>query len=78
MSSPKYYKLSKQHCIAHQIVQEMMLASYTFFIAGFEPGLRINKKLGRKIVNIFLSIRFNISSEYPQRMFWLRNKKIKF
>ena len=44
-----------------------------------------------KIVNIFLPINFNIcfgcskershrdgSFEYPQHMFWLRNKKIKF
>ena len=29
-----------------------------------------------KIVNIFLPISFNISFEYQQHMFWLRNKKI--
>ena len=41
---------------------------------------------GGKIVNIFLSISFNIcfgcskdgSFEYPQHMFWLRNKNINF
>ena len=39
----------------------------------------------RKIVNIFLPINFNICcgcseepSQYPQHMFWLRNKKNKF
>ena len=49
------------------------------------------KKMGLKIVNIFLPISFNIcfgcskepsdwdgSFEYPQHMFWLRNKKINF
>ena len=51
----------------------------------------INKKLGCKNVNIFLSISFNMcfgcsqepshgdgSFEYPQHMFWFRNKKINF
>ena len=51
--------------------------------------LDINIKNQRKIVNIFLPINFNIcfgcskepshwdgSFEYPQHMFWLRNKKI--
>ena len=49
------------------------------------------KKNQRKIVNIFLPILFGIcfgcskepshwdgSFEYPQHMFWLRNKKISF
>ena len=51
----------------------------------------MNKNFQRKIVNIFLPINVNIcfgcwkelthwegSFEYPQHMFWLRNKKIKF
>ena len=54
-------------------------------------GLDINKHFQRKNVNIFLPINFNIffgcskepshldrSFEYPQHMFCLRNKKIKF
>ena len=54
-------------------------------------GLPINQKIGCKIVNIFLPINFNMSFgcskepsqwegsfEYPQHMFWLRNKKINF
>ena len=45
------------------------------------------KKIECKIVNIFLPISFNIcfgcskegcSFEYPQHMFWLKNKKIIF
>ena len=49
------------------------------------------QKFQRKSVNIFLPINFNIcfgrskepfhldgSFEYPQHMFWLRNKKVKF
>ena len=53
-------------------------------------GLK-NKKIQPKIVNIFLPISFTIcfgcskepscsdgSFEYPQQMFWLRNKKISF
>ena len=53
--------------------------------------VKINKKIQRTIVNIFVPINFNIcfgwskelshldgSFEYPQHMFWLRNKKIKF
>ena len=53
--------------------------------------VKVNKKYQRKIVNIFLPINFNINFgcskepshldgffEYPQHMFWLRNKKIKF
>ena len=55
------------------------------------PQVEINKKFQPKIVNIFLSINFNKcfgyskelshwdgSFEYPQHMFWLRTKKIKF
>ena len=46
----------------------------------------MNKILESKIVNIFLLISFNIcfgcskdgSFEYPQHVFWLRNKKIIF
>ena len=51
----------------------------------------MNKNFQRKIVNIFLLISFSIcfgcskepshldgSFEYPQHMFWLRNKKIVF
>ena len=51
----------------------------------------LNKKFQRKIVNIFLPIIFSIcfgcskepshldsSFNYPQHMFWLRNKKIMF
>ena len=51
----------------------------------------VNKIFGLKIVNIFLPISFNIrfgcskepsqqdgSFEYPQHMFWLRNKKVNF
>ena len=51
----------------------------------------MNKNFQRKIVNIFLPINFNIcfgcskepsqqdvSFEYPQHTFWLRNKKIEF
>ena len=51
----------------------------------------VAKTIERKIVNIFLPISFNIcfwsskemshgdgSFEYPQHMFWLRNKKIIF
>ena len=54
-------------------------------------GLQINTIIGRKIVNIFLSISLNKcfsglkepshwggSFEYPQHMFWLRNKKISY
>ena len=53
--------------------------------------VQIGKHFQRKIVNIFLSISFNIcfgcskepsqwdsSFEYLQHMFWLRNKKINF
>ena len=53
--------------------------------------VKITKIFHRKIVNIFLPISFNIhfgcskepshwddSFEYPQHMFWLRNKKIIF
>ena len=55
------------------------------------PQVKINKNFQRKIVNIFLPITFSIcfgcskepshwdgSFEYPQHMFWLRNKKIIF
>ena len=51
----------------------------------------MNKIFERKILNIFLPINFDIyfgcskeashqdsSFEYPQHMFWLRNKKIIF
>ena len=42
----------------------------------------LDKKNQRKIVNIFLPIIFSIclgcSKEYPQHMFWMRNKKIIF
>ena len=54
-------------------------------------GPQINKNFGHKIVNIFLSVSLNIcfgclkersyrddSLEYPQHMFWLRNKKVNF
>ena len=50
---------------------------------------RLKKIIGRKIVNIFLSISFSIcfgcskepshrdgSFEYPKHMFWKRNKEI--
>ena len=56
-----------------------------------EIQVKINKFFQRKIVNIFLPINFSISFgcskershrdssfEYPQHMFWLRNKKIQF
>ena len=55
------------------------------------PWVKINKFFERKIFNISLPIRCNIcfgcskepshwdgSFEYPQHMFWLRNKKIIF
>ena len=61
------------------------------YLAWPSIGLEINKKIGCKIVNIFLSISFSIcfgcskesshwddSFEYPQQTFWLRNKKIIF
>ena len=64
----------------------------TLFTAhGVFQMVQISKNYQRKIVNIFLSIHFNIcfgfskepsqwdgSFEYPQHMFWLRNKKINF
>ena len=52
--------------------------------------VQINKALESKTVNIFLSIRLNIvlgaqepshrdgSFEYPQHLFWLKNKKNNF
>ena len=53
--------------------------------------VKINQKILRKIVDIFLPINFNVgfwcskdpsqwdgSFEYPQHMFWLRNKKNNF
>ena len=59
------------------------------FVVGMYIGL--NKIFECKIVNMFLPISFNIcfrcskepshrdgSFEYPQNMFWLRNKKIIF
>ena len=59
------------------------------YIKGSHIGLDEQKFL-RKIVNIFLPISFNMFwvlkrtvslrgfFEYPQHMFWLRNKKINF
>ena len=57
----------------------------------FYTGLDINKFFQRIIVKIFLPINFNIcfgctkepshwdgSFEYPQLMFWLRNKEVSF
>ena len=54
-------------------------------------GIQIKKKYWYKIVNIFLSISLNICFgyskelshrddflQYPQHMFWSRNKKINF
>ena len=53
--------------------------------------VQLNKSFERKSVNIFLSISLNMcfgcskepslgddSFEYPQHIFWLRNKKMKF
>ena len=53
--------------------------------------VRINKIFEHKFVNIFLTISLNIcfvcskepshrdgSFEYPQHMFWLKNKKMNF
>ena len=64
----------------------------TLFTAhGVFQMVQISKNYQRKIVNIFLSIHFNIcfgcskelsqwdgSFEYSQHLFWLRNKKINF
>ena len=60
-------------------------------IRNYQPGLQIKYNLGHKIDNIFLSTSLNIccgcskepshqdtSFEYPQHIFWLRNKKINF
>ena len=38
----------------------------------------MNTIFHRKIVNIFLTTSSNICFRYPQHMFWLRSKKIKF
>ena len=53
-------------------------------LAPTDTGLD-KQKFQRKIVNFFLPMNFNICFgcskepfEYPQHMFWLRNKKIKF
>ena len=55
---------------------------------NLDSYVEINKQNWRKIVNIFLSMGFDIcfgcpknrlgSFEYPQHVFWLRNKKIDF
>ena len=58
--------------------------------SSFILYVKINTICGSKSANIFLHIRFNIgfgcskelsrdgSFEYPQHMFWLRNKKVMF
>ena len=61
----------------------------TYKLTGCQ--VKINNFSNRKTVQIFLPISFNIyfgcskelshwngSFEYPQNMFWLRNKKINF
>ena len=78
---------------------EPLLFAYNYVIFSLieahmlwnNAGLQIYKKLGRKIVNIFLSISLNIcfgcskepshwdgAFEHPKHMFWLRNKKNNF
>ena len=65
-----------------------IVSNNKYIITGLDKQ---NKKIQLKIVNIFLHIIFNIcfgcskepshwdgSFEYPQHMFWLRNKKIIF
>ena len=68
-------------------VPERILECYL----GVLMGIQINKNFGYKIVKIFLSISLNICFgyskelshwddflQYPQHMFWSRNKKINF
>ena len=64
----------------------------TLSAIGLSSTIGLDKQIfWRKIVNIFLPICFNIcfrcskepsqqdgSFEYPQHMFWLRNKKVNF
>ena len=62
-----------------------VLATWCVFVCGVDLDKHIFE---RKIVNVFITTRFNIcfgcskepsqrdgSFEYPQHMFWLRNKK---
>ena len=66
-----------------------LMLNTSSFISSFV--MSVSKYFERKIVNIFLPISWNIcfgclkepshwdgSFEYPQHMFWLRNKKIIF
>ena len=70
----------------HDCMALLALLSAIIYITSTGP---VEKKIDLKIVNNFLSTNFNIcfgcskepsrgdgSFEYPQHMFWLRNKKI--
>ena len=75
------------------MVQLFVFVKMTFYLIFYsirenDAGL---KKFEGKIVHVFLPIRFNMcfgcikelshsdgSFEYPQHMFWLRNKKLFF
>ena len=52
---------------------------FAIIMGGGKPTqVQINKNFSPKIINIFLPIILIICFEYPQHMFWLKNKKIIF